>query len=207
MNERDIVGAIRTDATMMDRLRLVARLGLPDWAIGAGFVRGKVWDLLHGFAAPTPLDDVDVLYFRPLESYAATLDVLTAAISARKPNPVWAEEDAIEQRLAGWDAATPWSVRNQARMHIGYGVSPYRSTADAIAHWVETPTCVAATLDSDAHVRLIAPYGIDDLIAMVIRPTPGLLAARPDAMAIFGRRVMAKNWPGRWPKVRIGDRN
>ena len=50
---------------MMDVLRVVRQHQLPDSWVGAGFVRRKVWDNLHGFEEPTPLNDIDVLFFNP----------------------------------------------------------------------------------------------------------------------------------------------
>ncbi|MDG4837648.1 nucleotidyltransferase family protein [Micromonospora sp. WMMD967] len=45
-------------------LRAAAGLGLPDWWIGAGFVRNRVWDTISGLPA-LPERDVDVAYFAP----------------------------------------------------------------------------------------------------------------------------------------------
>src|SRR4030095_16451522 len=44
-------------------LDAVRRQRLPDWAVGAGFIRSAVWDALHGYTKTTPLSDVDVLFF------------------------------------------------------------------------------------------------------------------------------------------------
>ena len=64
MSEDGLLALIAGDRMMMEVLRTVATLGLPDCWIGAGFVRAKVWDHLHGFSIPTPLEDIDVLYFQ-----------------------------------------------------------------------------------------------------------------------------------------------
>ena len=80
---------------------------LPDWAVGAGFIRSAVWDALHGYAEPTPLPDVDVLFFDDSD------------ISYER-------EAAIEKALGEALPDIPWSARNQARMHLrnaaGHGV-------------------------------------------------------------------------------------
>ena len=127
MNEQDIVRLVERDPWMMEVLREVAALELPDWMIGAGFVRSKVWDHLHGYAERTRLPDIDVIYFDPADVREET-------------------EKALEQRLRAKFAA-PWSVKNQARMHLKNHEEPYKSSEDALAHWVETPTCVAVTLN------------------------------------------------------------
>ena len=62
MTKKDIISLIENDAWMMDILSVVKTLELPDWWIGAGFIRSKVWDSLHGYTKRTPLPDVDVIY-------------------------------------------------------------------------------------------------------------------------------------------------
>ena len=47
--EFDIAAFIAAQPAMMDLLRAVEALNLPDGWIGAGFVRNPVWDALRGF--------------------------------------------------------------------------------------------------------------------------------------------------------------
>src|SRR3989344_341827 len=42
MTEKDILDLIKIDKWMMDILRVAEKLNLPDWIIGAGFIRNKV---------------------------------------------------------------------------------------------------------------------------------------------------------------------
>ena len=164
-------------------LAAVATLRLPDLWIGAGFLRAPVWDALHGHERPTPLADVDVIYHDP-----ACLD----------PEA----ERSAEARLARRLPDVPWSVKNQARMHLRNGDAPYRSTADALTHWLETPTAVAARREPDGGLTLLAPFGLDDLLGLVMRPTPHALG-RSDRLAAYRRRVREKSWLSHWPKVRV----
>ncbi len=53
---------LRADHPRMDCLRAARELALPDWALGAGFVRNLIWDHLHHKAEPTPLNDIDLIY-------------------------------------------------------------------------------------------------------------------------------------------------
>ncbi len=149
----DILALVAGDAWMMGALEAVAALGLPDAWIGAGFLRGAVWDRLHGYAERTPPGDIDVIYHDP-----GNLDRA-------------ADEDP-ERRLAVLLPGVPWSVRNQARMHLKNGDPPYRSSTDALAHWLETPTTVAVRLNQAGGPELLAPLGTEDLLGLVVRPTP-----------------------------------
>lgn len=48
MTEQDILDLIMKDKWMMNIIHIASELDLPDWIIGAGFVRNKVWDYLSG---------------------------------------------------------------------------------------------------------------------------------------------------------------
>ena len=92
-----------------------------------------------------------------------------------------------------------WEIVNQAYVHKWYGYrEPHINTEDAISHWVETATCVAVTLEGDMP-RIIAPHGIDDLVNLVVRPSPSFID-KPD---VFFKRVRSKKWLEKWPKLRV----
>ena len=182
MTEQDIMQLIDDDSWMLRILGNVQSLGLPDWCICAGFVRSKIWDHLHGLVHRTPLPDVDVVYF-----YADHTDEQI--------------EKEYENILHGLDASIPWSVKNQARMHLKNGHEPYVSTADGLAHFPEVCTAVGAYLDINGKVRLVAPYGIDDLVHMVVQPTP--LYKSDEKPRIYEQRVDTKKWDIIWDQLRI----
>lgn len=174
-------GVMRADRDRMAVLAAVSTLALSDGWVAAGFVRAAVWDALHGFETATPLDDIDVVYFDPRHV---------------EPENDRELEAALRRLLPG----LPWSVRNQARMHTRNGDRPYRSSADAMAHWLETPTAVGLALRDSREIGILAPFGLDDLLDIVIRPTPHARAHRPDA---FRERVQSKPWLRQWPLARL----
>jgi len=175
----DILTLIAAQPERMRLLRGVRDHGPTDAWIGAGFVRNAVWDVLHGHVEATPLADVDVLYFAP--------DCLAAEA-----------DEAWERRLREACPGVPWSVRNQARMHLRNGDQPYRDCADALRHWAEICTAVAVRLQ-DEQLELLAPLGIDDLLELRVRPTERF-RAKPD---IYRERLTAKNWLARWPMLKV----
>ncbi len=184
--QRELEELLGAEAWRRQALAAVAALGLPDCWIGAGFVRSPVWDRLHGFETATPLDDVDIIYFDPLCLDPDVETLHEARLAARGPKLPWPQ--------------TRWSVTNQARMHLEKGEPPYTSSADALSYWLETPTAVAARLGADGEIEILAPFGLDDLFAMVMRPTPYARARQPDD---YRARVARKGWGDKWPRVRL----
>lgn len=175
----DLLALIAAQPERMRLLRIVQRHGPADAWIGAGFVRNAVWDALHGYAEATPLADVDVLYF-----------------DGERLEPE--RDSAYERELAQQCPQTPWSVRNQARMHTRNADRPYLDCADALCHWAEVCTAVAVRLSGD-QLELLAPLGIDDLLGLRVRPTERFLS-KPE---IYRARLLAKNWLERWPKLQV----
>ncbi len=58
-----IVDLVRKDPVRFEALECVYQLELPQCYIAAGFVRNLVWDFLHRNVKPTPLNDIDVIFF------------------------------------------------------------------------------------------------------------------------------------------------
>lgn len=171
----------QADEWMMSALRVAGSLNLRDWWIAAGFVRSKVWDVLAAMPVRTRLSDVDVIYFDAGDLDEATEKRYEAELRLRMPD-------------------VPWSVKNQARMHIVNGRAPYRSSLDAVANYPETATALALTLGADGLPVLGAPHGLADAVAMRVAPTPAF-AADPALYAVFERRIEAKRWDRIWPGV------
>jgi len=181
LQEQDVIKLIRDDARMMHILRIVESMGLPDWCVCAGFVRSKVWDYLHGFTE-TRLPDVDVVYFDP--------DYTDESI-----------EKQYERSLRQLDSSVPWSVKNQARMHTKNGHAPYTSTADGLANFPEVCTAIGVYVNSNGALALISPYGVDDLINLIVRPTPFFKSE--DRRNIYEQRISTKKWEATWHRLRI----
>lgn len=177
-NEADMIHSISNDQWMMDVLKTAQSLNLPDWWICAGFVRSKVWDVSHGFDKRTPTQDVDVVYFN-------------------KENIEEAEEKRLEKILYKQHPGIPWSIKNEARMHIRNNMEPYASAEDAIAKFPETVTSIGVKLDVNDQLIVTAPHGIDDILNGIVRPTPYFLE-NDDLMKTYHKRKVEKNWMSKW---------
>ncbi len=180
--EEDIIQVISDDSWMMEILTTVKTLNLPDWWVCAGFVRTKIWDVLHGLDAKTPLQDVDVIYFDPV-------------------NADEADEKILESKLLELMPDIPWSVKNQARMHVINNLPPYSSAVDGISKFPETVTALGVKLDENGHIILAAPWGIEDVINLLVKPTP--LFSNTELERVYVMRVNRKNWKATWNLLKI----
>ena len=173
---------VMSDALRWGLLADVRDIGLPDCWIGAGAIRNRVWDSLDPRVRQNRQDtDVDVVFFDPAD---CSTD----------------RETALEEELASRLSGICWQVRNQARMHLRNGDPAYRNTEDGLRHWPETATAIAARL-VEGRVELLTPFGLDDLLGMIVRPTPVFRHKRE----IFVARQSAKNWRARWPGLSFVD--
>ena len=182
-SREDIITIIAEDQWMMELLRTARELDLPDWWICAGFVRSKIWDVLHGFSERTRIPDIDVIYFD-------------------QTNLDESVEKRLEKELHSRLPAIPWSVKNQARMHVINNFPPYLSSVDAISKFPETVTALGVKLDDDDNLILTAPFGIRDVLKMEVNPTPFFKEAR-ELTLIYEQRLKKKDWSSVWSKVTV----
>lgn len=180
LTESDLIALIESDTWMMTILRCVEQLQLPDCWVCAGFIRSKVWDHLHEYKDRTPLGDIDVIYFDK------------QCISEQL-------EKQYEQRLFQSIPKEPWSVKNQARMHVINDSEPYQSAVDGIAHFPEIPTAIGVRLTQGA-LEIVAPYGTHQLLSGIVAPTP-YFDENTHLHDIYQKRIHNKQWQKVWPKL------
>jgi len=184
--EERLAALVRSSAELMAALSAARSLGLGSWCIGAGAVRTLVWDALHGHASPTPLSDIDLVYY--------------------DPNAPLQRDAQLEACLRTAMPSLAWEVTNQAHVHtwfmreFGREVPPLLSLEDGVATWPEYATCVGVSLEAGDTVRVIAPHGLEDLFALRVRHNP----ARAD-IDTYRRRVTSKRFAQRWPQLVIAS--
>ena len=158
----------------MEGLRAARDVAAPDWLIAAGAIRDAVWDDLHGRPLTTPPRDLDLGFFDPGDLTPERDAEVEAALRERAPD-------------------LPWDAKNQAAVHLWYpqrfgiDVEPFRTTAEAVATFPETASCVGARLLPDDEILVVAPFGLDDLFACVCRHNPARVPR-----AFYEQRVAEK---------------
>ncbi|WMT43007.1 nucleotidyltransferase family protein [Paenibacillus sp. D2_2] len=179
MLEKRLIQFLSEDNQIMNDLKLVRQLDLPQSYIAAGYIRNYVWDRLHGYGNRRTYGDIDVIYYDPQD------------ISEER-------DRLLEDELKRSTGNDKWSVKNQARMHIRNEASPYLSTLDALKRWPETATAVGAMLDQTDQFLVCAPHGLEDLFKMVVRRSPFF-----SDQAYYLERVGKKEWDRLWPLLTI----
>ncbi|WP_334072834.1 MULTISPECIES: nucleotidyltransferase family protein [Paenibacillus] len=178
-NSEFLASKICARPEMIQDLKAVADLDLPEGCIAAGYLRNFVWDVLHGYEERTPLQDVDVLYYDP---YCLDEEA----------------EKEYDKQLRLKVPERNWSVKNQARMHIRNGNPPYASVEDAMRYWPETATAVSARWNRTGRPEFLAPYDLEDLLQLRVRQSP-LFSDRN----FFLKRVHDKAWLRIWPRLTL----
>ena len=174
--EQKIISIIKGDYTRCNALEAAASLDLPDWLIAAGFVRNAIWD--HVYGVKTDLNDIDVIYFCKTDS-SEEYDV------------------ELQQRLSGLEPNLPWSVKNQARMHIKNNDAPYLNTKDAMSYWPEKQTSIGVKLDKQGDLVLQHCFRLALQFNGKVDHNP------VRTKQIFRERVAQKLWQKAWPKLAI----
>ncbi|PZO95730.1 nucleotidyltransferase family protein [Streptococcus halichoeri] len=176
---------ISENAELMALLSLIKSFGLKDCWLCAGTLRNYVWNQLSGIDK-TFTSDLDVIFFDTQMSYEATLEL----------------EKRIKQAYPAYD----WEIKNEYYMN-GHSPNsqPYVSSKDAISKFPEKCTAIAARLDENDHLELFLPYGEEEIVNFLVRPTPYFL--EDDLRyAVYLERVKKKHWDRTWAHVRVLER-
>lgn len=176
---------VRADPDLMTVLEGVRAEGLNDWLVFSGAVYQSVWNHLTRRPAGHGVKDFDVGYFDADYSWDAE-DAVIRRVAARFDEPLRSRVEVRNQRrVSEWFPAKfgqPWP--------------PVGATAEALSRFVAPAFAVGVRLEADDRLTVKAPFGLDDMFAMVIRPNP----TRPRA-ADWDRVV--EKLVARWPELRV----
>ena len=181
MTDEEILERLSQDQNIRRILEIIRNLQLQDSWLAAGCVRNFIWNMLSerpGFDSDT---DVDVIFFDPTISYEQTLQL------------------EMELREAFPDYR--WELKNQVYMHIhSPNTQPYSCSKDAMTQYPERCTAIGLRLMANDKLELFAPYGLEDIRAFQVRPTPHFLADE-ERKKLYTQRLSKKNWQDKWPQL------
>jgi uncharacterized protein len=181
--EQFLIDSLRASPRVMEVLTLARAANLPDWRLVAGSIYGTVWNALTCMPPDHGIKDYDICYFDPDTSYEAE-DVVIKAVAATTPPHLL---PLVE-------------VRNQARVHVWFGSKfggdypALTCTDEALERYLCFSDAVAVRLEADDSISICAPFGLDDVFAMVMRPNPG-------RGATGNRDAKVASVQSRWPSV------
>jgi len=169
----------------MSVLEKVRSLDLPDWLIFSGAVYQPVLNHLTGRDPDYGIKDYDLAYFDASDISYDAEDVVIRKVAAALPAPL---RDLVE-------------TRNQARVHVwfeskfGEPYAPLSCSAEALDRFVSATFAVGVRIDRGGRLTIIAPFGLDDLFALRMRPNP---TRRTNG---FARAVASLT--ARWPELKV----
>jgi hypothetical protein len=185
--EARLADIVRADPGLMHVMTTIRALGIADWRVFSGAVYQSVWNAQTGRPAGYGIRDYDLGYFDPDTSWDAE-DVVIKRVAAAFEPPF---REMVE-------------VRNQARVHLwfeGKFGEPYEALPDtdtALGRFVAPAFAVGVRLEDDDSISVAAPFGLEDVFNLTLRPNP--------------TRPLAKGWPkavtnalGRWPELVVKE--
>jgi len=153
--------------------------------IGAGCLVQTVWNELTNRPPEYGIGDIDIIYYDGTDLSLA------------------AEEAVVSegQRLLS-GLRIPVDIKNEARVHLWYRdkfgieLQQYASLEAAIDTWPATATSLGARLNPDGSWHIYAPFGLEDLFNLVVRPNKVLINE-----SIYNQK--ARKWKSKWPELSI----
>lgn len=184
--ETELEAILRAAPSLMRVMDTARVLDLPDWLIFSGAIYQRALNHLTGRDPDYGIKDYDIGYFDPDTTYDAEDVVIKRAAAAFEP-PL---REMVE-------------VRNQARVHLwfegkfGEPYAPLHSSAEALTRFTSATFAVGARLEADGRMTIVAPFGLEDIFALRLRPNP---VCKTNG---FPRTAQAAK--ARWPELTIKE--
>lgn len=176
---------LRAEPVLMAVLEGLREDGLPEGMLVAGAIYNHVWNVLSRRPALYGINDLDVFYFDGGDIGYDAEDVVIRRLDRRFGHlPI------------------PVQVRNQARVHLwfpqkfGIDFTPLASAEEMLGRYASRTHAVAARLDAEGRMEILAPFGLDDIFSFRLVPNP-VLANRP------GYEKKAARAKATWPELTV----
>lgn len=181
-DENDVKNFIKNNKELMFILKFIRSLNIKEGCLCALAIRNSLWNHLSNKTNKFS-SDIDVIYF--------------------DKDAVYEESSEIQKFLTSNYPNYDWELKNEVYMsRHNPRTRPYTSVEDAISKFPEQCTAIGARLDANDEVELISPYGILDVVQLIVQPTPFFKEDR-DRMLLYKERIENKNWLNEWPTLNI----
>jgi hypothetical protein len=178
---------LRASPNLMRVLETACELDLPDWLLFSGAVYQPVLNHLTGRDPDYGIKDYDLGYFDASDISYEAEDVVIRRVAAAFGPPF----DALVE------------VRNQARVHVwfegkfGEPYAPLNRSSEALERFVSATFAVGVRLEADDQLTIAAPFGLEDLFALRMRPNP--------TRKTGGFARTAAGLTARWPELTVSE--
>lgn len=176
---------VRATPSLMHVMAVARDLDLPDWLIFSGAIYQPVLNHLTGRDPDYGIKDYDLGYFDPSDTSYEAEDVVIRRVAAAFAQPF---KEMVE-------------VRNQARVHLWFEdkfrepYAPLTSSEEALSRFTTTAFSVGVRLEAGDALTILAPFGLEDLFALRLRPNP--------TRETTGFTRTAQNAVRRWPELSV----
>lgn len=184
-NTEQLLEILEKNKSVQLILERAKEIGMSNWYLGAGGIVQTAWNVKNGFDPENGIKDYDLVYYdADNTSYEAEDVFIQKGREVFKDIPVLVE------------------IRNQARVHLWYEkhfgkpIGQYKSVEEAISTWPTTATSIGVRKDADGKFQIYAPFGLDDLLGMVIRANKSLITEK-----IYQDKV--DRWIKIWTNLKI----
>jgi hypothetical protein len=178
---------LRASPQLMQVMEAARGLALPDWLIFSGAIYQRVLNHQTGRPQDYGIKDYDLGYHDASDVSYEAEDLVIRRVAGAFESPL---REMVE-------------VRNQARVHLwfegkfGEAYGPLSSTAEALERFVSPLFAVGARLEPDGRMTIAAPFGLEDLFALTLRPNPRRITG--------GFARTAASVTARWPEVIVAN--
>lgn len=187
--QKIVENILRKSNTIMTILEVLEKYAqedstFKDYYLAAGCINQTILNDFHGYNLDYGIEDYDIVYYEDDTSYEKE--------DQRIKN---IQNKLIKIKDISLD------IKNQKRVPIWYyekyhkKKKEYTSVEDAISSWTSTITCIGVRLE-EGKMIITSPYGLDDLINMIIRPVK-------KETSRINYYEKAKKWQKKWPKLKI----
>ncbi|KRL04949.1 nucleotidyltransferase family protein [Liquorilactobacillus oeni] len=183
-HEKELISLVKNTPEFNEIHQILTKYHLQDALICSGALRNLVWNKLTNRSNSILSSNLDILYTNPAETYEQML-TLRAIITQSHSKYLWNLQN---------------TALNNVKTRQPFG----KNRALALESVPETCSAVGVFLTPNNEIKVIAPFGLENLFNMEIHPTPRFVHD-PTLLKQFKRRVISKKWGEIWPQLTFFD--
>lgn len=177
-------GIISKNPIFLDILIKSKILDIGKVYITGGSLAQTIWNYYHNYKLDHSIKDIDVFYYNK--------DISKET------------EEAIQKKFCDLIPNSSLAIEtiNQARVHLwfksdyGKTIKQYKSIKESINNIGTTATAIGITLDNKNKLEVYAPYGLSDVLSLVVRQNTILFTYEQF-------RSKATRWKKEWNQLKI----